>query len=228
MKMLLAFQKGEALRHLGHLDLQRAMQRALRRSGLPVRYSQGFNPHMLTSFASALSVGVASDEEILEVGLDNPPDADDCLARMNAVLPQALRAIKAMLVEDTHPALMGLLKQAGYTAWLSGANAAALSNAAKSFLAEDEVMALRVSKRKETMVNIRPMVHALTVAGEEGGARFAMRLSLEETATLKPDLLIATLWERAEFLLEDMPAPRLRRTGLFGVRDGRVVPLILL
>jgi len=226
MKLLLTFQKGEALRHLGHLDLQRAMQRALRRSGLPVRYSQGFNPHMLTSFASALSVGVSSDEEILEVALDQPLDADDCLACLNAVLPQALRATKAVLVEDAHPALMGLLKQAGYTAWLPGADAIVLCAAAESFLAEDEVVALRKSKRKEAMVNIRPMVHALGVTGEEGGVRLDMRLSLEETATLKPDLLIVTLWERAGLLREDMPAPRLRRTGLFGVRDGRAVPLI--
>ena len=235
MKMLLAFRKGDALRHLGHLDLQRAMQRALRRSGLPVRYSRGFHPHMLTAFASALAVGVSSDEEIVEVALDaatEPIDADDCLARMNAVLPEALRATKAVLVEDSHPARMGLLKQAGYAARLPGADVPALfdalSAAVQAFLAEHEVMALRVSKRKEALVNIRPMVHALTVAAEEGGVRFEMRLSLEETATLKPDLLLSTLWERAGLPPEGMPAPRLRRTGLFGVREGRVVPLILL
>ena len=231
MKMLLAFRKGEALRHLGHLDLQRAMQRALRRSGLPVRYSQGFHPHMLTAFASALAVGVSSDGEIVEVALADasaPIDADGCLARMNAVLPEALRATRAVLVEDAHPALMGLLKQAGYTAWLPGADAALLTAAAQAFLAEGEVMALRVSKRKEALVNIRPMVHALTVAAEEGGARLEMRLSLEETATLKPDLLLCTLWRRTGLNPEAMPAPRLRRTGLFGVRDGQAVPLISL
>ena len=230
--MLLAFRKGEALRHLGHLDLQRAMQRALRRSGLPVRYSQGFNPHMLTAFASALSVGVSSDAEIVEVALADTPlavEAEACLARMNAVLPEALRATRAVLVEDSHPALMGLLKQAGYTASLPGVDAALLAAAAQAFLAEDEVMALRVSKRKEALVNIRPMVHELTVAAQEGGARLDMRLSLEETATLKPGLLLSTLWERAGLATESfeaMPAPRLRRTGLFGVRNGCAVPLI--
>jgi len=226
--MLLAFRKGEALRHLGHLDLQRAMQRALRRSGLPVRYSQGFNPHILTAFASALAVGVSSDEEIVEaaLALSEPIEAEDCLIRMNAVLPEALRATRVKLVEDAHPALMGLLKQAGYVAWLPGADAGALAAAARAFLAEEEVMALRVSKRGERLVNIRPMVHRLTVAEAEGGARFEMRLSLEEAATLKPDLLLSTLWERAGLPPEAMGKPRLRRTGLFGVRDGGVVPLM--
>ena len=52
--MLMQFQKGDIVRHLGLLDLQRTMQRALRRSGLPIAYSNGFNPHIVMSFASAL------------------------------------------------------------------------------------------------------------------------------------------------------------------------------
>lgn len=57
--MMAVFEKGERLRHIGHLDIQRAVQRALRRSMLPVAYSNGFNPHILLTFASALSTGYA-------------------------------------------------------------------------------------------------------------------------------------------------------------------------
>ena len=62
--MLAVFCKGERLRHIGHLDLMRAMQRALRRSELPVSYSKGFNPHILLTFASALSTGAWGKREI--------------------------------------------------------------------------------------------------------------------------------------------------------------------
>ena len=55
--MMVVFEKGKTLRYIGHLDLMRAMQRALRRSGLPIRYSNGFNPHIRLSFAAPLSVG---------------------------------------------------------------------------------------------------------------------------------------------------------------------------
>ena len=61
------FEKGIRLRHIGHLDIQRAMMRALRRSGLPVAYSNGYNPHILLTFASALSTGAAGKKEILDV-----------------------------------------------------------------------------------------------------------------------------------------------------------------
>ena len=60
MKMLVVFEKTPRLRHIGHLDLMRAIQRSLRRSGLPIRYSQGFNPHMLMSFAAPLALGHAA------------------------------------------------------------------------------------------------------------------------------------------------------------------------
>ena len=70
MRMIVAFNKTEQVRHVGHLDMQRAMQRALRRSDLPIRYSNGFNPHALMSFAMPLPVGVGGDEELFEVGVE--------------------------------------------------------------------------------------------------------------------------------------------------------------
>ena len=67
--MMVVFEEGEALRHIGHLDLMRTMQRALRRSNLPIKYSNGFNPHIRLSFAAPLSVGVIGLRELMEVPL---------------------------------------------------------------------------------------------------------------------------------------------------------------
>ena len=61
MRMLAVFEKGERIRHIGHLDIQRSVQRGLRRSGLPVAYSNGFNPHILITFASALLTSLPDD-----------------------------------------------------------------------------------------------------------------------------------------------------------------------
>ena len=77
MRMLLQFQKGDIVRHLGLLDLQRTMQRALRRSGLPIAYSNGFNPHIVMSFASALSSGIPGDAELLDVSLKGEATAEE-------------------------------------------------------------------------------------------------------------------------------------------------------
>ena len=65
-RIRIRYAKGESLRFIGHLDLQRLWERALRRSRLPVRYSQGFHPRARLNLASALPLGFLSDEELLE------------------------------------------------------------------------------------------------------------------------------------------------------------------
>ena len=70
MKMWLTMEKGARIRFTGHLDLMRTMQRALRRSGLPVRYSQGFNPHMLLNAAAPLSLGMPGLRELGMIGAE--------------------------------------------------------------------------------------------------------------------------------------------------------------
>ena len=77
MKAWITFEKKPRLRHIGHLDLMRAMQRALRRSGLPIAYSNGFNPHIVMSFASALSSGIPGDAELLDVSLKGEATAEE-------------------------------------------------------------------------------------------------------------------------------------------------------
>ena len=72
MRTLLRFGKNSRLRFVSHLDLQRFFQRALNRSGLPIAFSQGFNPHPIMSFASALAVGWTSEYEVLDFKLSAP------------------------------------------------------------------------------------------------------------------------------------------------------------
>ena len=70
MRLMVAFEKGPEIRFIGHLDLMRTMQRALRRSGLPLSFSKGFNPHIRLSFAVPLSVGVVGENELMDVPLE--------------------------------------------------------------------------------------------------------------------------------------------------------------
>ena len=159
--MLMQFQKGDIVRHLGLLDLQRTMQRALRRSGLPIAYSNGFNPHIVMSFASALSSGIPGDAELLDVSLHSETTEEACMEAMNRVLPPALHVSRIRLVDDRFPKVSAALRQAEYRITLWGEDALKIANKIPDFLAQNEIMALRKTKRAETLVNIRPMIHLL-------------------------------------------------------------------
>lgn len=223
--MLLQFQKGDIVRHLGLLDLQRTMQRALRRSGLPVAYSNGFNPHMVMAFASALSAGIPGDAEVMDVSLCGDVTEEGCLDAMNRVLPPALRASRVRLVDDRFPKAAAALQQAKYRITLFGGDSARIAQAVPDFLAMEEIMALRKTKKSETMVNIRPMLHALEAQYDAGDdvLRMTARVSFVEAATLKPELLLDAL---CAFAQAELPRCEIRRTQLLGVVDGRPVPLM--
>lgn len=223
--MLLQFQKGDLVRHLGLLDLQRTMQRALRRSGLPVAYSNGFNPHMVMTFASALSSGIPGDAELLDVSLSGEVTEEQCLSAMNRVLPPALQASRVRLVDDRFPKASAALRQAAYRITLHGGDAGRIAGAVPAFLSETEIMAVRKSKRAETLVNIRPMLHELTARYDETAdtAMLTARVSFVEAATLKPDLLLSALCSYAN---AELPPHEIRRTQLLGLRGDTPVPLI--
>lgn len=223
--MLLQFKKGDIVRHLGLLDLQRTMQRALRRSGLPVAYSKGFNPHMVMSFASALSSGIPGDAELLEVALCGDVSEDECLCAMNRVLPPSLSASRVRLVDDHFPKVSASLRRAEYRITIYGKEVSKVASVIPAFLALDEIMAVRKTKKNETLVNIRPMIHELRVIDTENADQVVLRaqVSFVEQATLKPDLLMSSLCEYAGVSVEKC---EIRRTGLLGLVDEKPVPLI--
>ena len=228
MRMLLQFQKGDIVRHLGLLDLQRTMQRALRRSGLPIGYSNGFNPHIVMTFASALSSGIPGDAEILDVTLSAGAcdvKEEECMIAMNRVLPPALQVSRVRLVEERFPKASAALEQAEYSITLHGGDAEKIVASIENFLQEEEIMAVRKTKRSETMVNIRPMIHLLEAQydAQENRAYMKARVSFVEAATLKPDVLLGAL---AQFAKAEVPLHDIRRTCLLGMKEGVPTPLI--
>jgi len=79
------------LRFISHHDSLRMFKRALARAGLPVRFSQGFNPQPRISLPLPRPLGVASDDEAIIVTFDQPVDPQEALARLAAQMPQGIR-----------------------------------------------------------------------------------------------------------------------------------------
>lgn len=87
------FEKSGRAVFISHLDLLRTMQRAIKRSGIPVWYSQGYNPHIYLNFPLALSLGVTSRTEYMDFAVVEECDNDEILDKLNAVMPEGLKII---------------------------------------------------------------------------------------------------------------------------------------
>ena len=88
MRMALEFAKQDAAVFISHLDLQRAFSRAIRRSGASVKLSEGFNPHYVVSFASALALGIPSECECVEMQITGEVSPGQFLGAMRGTLPR--------------------------------------------------------------------------------------------------------------------------------------------
>ena len=222
MRALIRFGKQPRLRFISHLDLQRFFQRAVNRTGLPIAWSQGFNPHPVMSFGSALALGWTSEYEVIDIKLSAPMGRKRTEDAIRAALPEDLPVLEVRMVDDRHPAPMAQVRMSDYVVRLEGDGADAVLAQIPGFLARDEVMAAKKSKSGEKLVNIRPM--AVSIEAMERG--FNARLMLTEQSTLKPDLLVKALADMAGV---EPPEASIHRTLLLGEgEDGAPTPLMAL
>ncbi len=196
MRMIAEFEKMGRMSWFSHLDLQNTMQRALRRAQLPVAYSQGFNPHVLTSFATALSVGCQSRGEVMEVEMAGEISPEEFAEKLNACLPDGLKVRRCAPVPDSAPALMAKVAEAGYDITAPNVD---LTQAVEAFLKAEEVMVEKRSKTKTRLVNIRPMVHEITCAFDGKDSRLSMVLEQTNANALKVELVMQALAPEQEF-----------------------------
>ena len=221
MRILAVFEKGERIRHIGHLDIQRSVQRGLRRSGLPVAYSNGFNPHILITFASALSTGACGKREIMDVTMAEEVSAEEFLERMNRAMPPEMQLSEARQLDQKHPALMASLQAAEYDLLIRDpGEAEKLIAAIPAMMARETVTAMRKTKTALKETDIKPLIYALK--GE--GQHIYATLVLTEREACKPGMLIEALSREAG--IEEEIRMLVTRTALLGENGrGELVPL---
>lgn len=171
MKARLKFSKTGSMRFIGHLDVMRYFQKAFRRAHIPVSYSKGYSPHQLMSFTSPLGIGLSSDAEYLDLELDACDEPETMVERINKTMNDEIQVKDFLLLpEDARPS-MAMLAACDYLIAEKPGYASALSDTARiqkeleEFLAQDEIIIQKKTKRSEKTVNIRNNIyHAATDA----------------------------------------------------------------
>ena len=209
MRAMIRFGKQPRLRFISHLDLQRFFQRAVNRTGLPIAWSQGFNPHPVMSFGSALALGWTSEYEVIDIKLSAPMGRKRTEDAVRAALPEDLPVLEVRMVEDRHPAPMAQVCMSDYRVTLSGEGTDAVLAQIPAFLAAENVPAVKKTKSGEREINARPLV--VSIEPEENG--FVTRLMLTEQQSLKPDMLVKLLADGAGVEAPEMGIHRLTLLG---------------
>jgi len=194
-RLRIRFATGELLRYVSHLDQARAWERAFRRAGLPLAYSQGFSPRPRYQIAAALPVGVTGRAELLDLWLTEPGSPEELLARLQPVSPPDLRPRDAVEVDPQAPALQSLLRAAWYRAVIGGREPGESLRARVEMLLElPALIRQRHHKGQWQTYDLRPLIEGLQVETEGAGPPILiMHLQASPQGAGRPDEVLDAL-----------------------------------
>ncbi len=176
-RLRLRFAKRGDARFLSHHDLMHAWEMALRRSGLPLKLTEGYNPRIRLSMPLALGLGIASEDEILEIELDGWTPADEVRAKLESQLSPGIVLMDLDLVQ---PGQKGQVAWVEYSVRLGDADGEKL----QALLDLQAVMVERVKEEERKKIDIRPY---LLDVRREGPEDWRVRFRVTPTGTARPD-----------------------------------------
>ena len=184
------FRKIGRLQYISHLDLVRTVMKVLVRSGLPLKYTEGFNPKPKLSFAAPLPTGAESVCEFMDIKLASYIDTDKALDMLNANLTDELRAEVAYYPETKFTELAYLSYKIVIN---TEGKSDALANRINEFLSQDELFILKKTKSGEREVNIKPQIKEAVATFDGENILIDCLLSSSPTAFLSPELFVRLL-----------------------------------
>ena len=216
MRLRIAYTKIEDARYIAHLDLTRVFERAIRRAGIHMSYTEGFNPRPKISFGFALAVGTEGEREYVDIDLQREMELGEVLGRIQEQLPPGIRLLQGQVLTQGAKPLMAVLNAASYRMRVLMAlpiDEERLQEAVGAWLAREHVNYSRYSKKGPTDKDIRPWVKRLE--GEIHGDEIVFDLEVEmgNAGSVRPEEVLASLRE-LENLPLDLDALHIKRTGV--------------
>lgn len=222
IKYRMEITKGEQVRYISHLDYASLMQRAVRRAHLPAAYSEGFNPHMKISFASALSVGITSSCEYMDLELKKDMCQPEVFDRLRAALPPGVELLQVRQVNNRAKALMSIVDEASYDITVPCTCAADdVQKALDAFNSAREIPFMRETPKKKKEIELKqylPKPLKFIYDKEAKEIRLTVNIAITPAGTAKPGEVLSALNQQFALPIDNLEA-KICRTGLY--REGK-------
>lgn len=195
------FAKEGKSKYISHLDLLHTLQRAFVRAGVPIRHSEGFNPHPKMSIALPLSVGQESVCELLDFALSSNIPLDGLPSGLNAVMPEGIRIIEAYNASRKVKELkwISVTGRMEYDSGVSGGITAGLDE----FFSRKSIVIQKRSKSGVSDFDIAPCIREITFEQADEGSVILHAVITAQSPALNPENLIASLRQLEPLLAPD-------------------------
>ena len=209
MKIRIKFRKWGVMKFVGHLDMMRYFQKAMRRANIDICYSEGFSPHQIMSFAAPLGVGITSDGEYLDIEVHSTLSSEESICALNATMVDGVEILSyGKLLDNAKPA-MSIVAAADYRlSYKEGYESPYRVTKWQSILEErffkpDNFMITKKTKKSERSLDLKPLVYFLEVKEEQGQPVFYLRVSTGSVDNVKPELILSSIYESCDLSYDE-------------------------
>lgn len=200
MKIRIKFSKLGVMKFIGHLDIMRYFQKAMRRANIPIAYSAGFSPHQIMSFASPLGVGLTSNGEYMDIELTAPISSKEAIYRLNEQMSEGMQILSFLELPDNAKNAMSSVAAADYTVMFRKEKEPSMDWKSKleEFYKRETIPVTKQTKKNEIEMDLKEFIYSLSVEDQQ----IHMKVASGSVTNIKPELVMETFAAFAGFTLE--------------------------
>ncbi len=205
MKIRIKFRKWGSMKFIGHLDMMRYFQKVMRRADVDIRYSEGFSPHQIMSFAAPLGVGITSDGEYLDIEVHSTKSSEEMMKDLNATMVDGVDIVGYVALPDNAKPAMSIVAAADYILSYKEGYEVPFSieewkeKVEELFTSQKSFTIIKKTKKSEREVDLKPLVYAFDVIEQNGKPAFYINVSTGSVDNIKPELLLSSIYEKLGF-----------------------------
>lgn len=189
MKVRVKFRKYGPVRFIGHLDVMRFFQKAIRRAGLDIAYSTGYSPHQIMSFAAPLGVGLESNGEYMDVELNSVTTSEDMIRKLNAASVYGIEVISMKELPEGAGNAMASVAAAGYTVRFREGREPSFDYISKlpEFYHKESILITKETKKNTLEIDLKPGIFKLIANDDKS---IYMLLDASSAGNIKPSQVL--------------------------------------
>lgn len=209
MKIRIKFRKYGTMKFIGHLDVMRFFQKAIRRAGIPIAYTEGFSPHQIMSFAAPLGVGLTSDGEYLDIvcrdeaflpGADPsvPHTAKQIRDALNGVMVEEMEIVQVCRLPEGAGNAMASVAAARYQVSFREGYEPEFdwTSQLPAFYAQSTIPVTKKTKKSVKEFDLKPFLYELSIAQTPEGPVIEMLVDASSAGNVKPSLVIEAFYHK--------------------------------
>ena len=224
MKVRIKFSKEGPVKFIGHLDVMRYFQKAIRRAEIDIAYSGGFSPHQIMSFAAPLSVGHESEGEYFDIELNSITDEEDVKKRLNAVMVEGIEILAVKVLDEKEGNAMASVAAADYLVTLKDQLSLPFDwkDRLLSFYGQKTIPVTKKTKKGEKEIDLKEGIYKLEFREDQ----VYLLLDAGSGSNVKPGFVLETFFASIDVSLSELPFQVRRLETYKRNKKNKLVPLI--